>query len=689
MKRSFSSHGAMGRLMLGTTLLALLTALFGVAPVAAVGADILILDTTVSGSPSLEEQQAVALGFTVDVVDPVTWSAMTTADFATYKAIVLGDPTCQTAPAPALTAAEANRTVWSPAVTGNVIVNGTDPVFHQSISGAVTLINRSINFAAAEPGKTGLYLSLSCYYFAAPPDTPVVVLDQFGPFKVVGQGGCPADSHIVASHPALAGLTDADLSNWGCSTHEGFMHLSIPVTFEVLAISEDIPSAYVAPDGTTGAPYIVARGVTVISDIDLAPETDTNPVGTQHCLTATVTEGGTPTPGTTVTFEVVGGPHTGVTGTGVTDSNGQATFCYPGVLFGTDTIQATFIDSTGVTQRSNRVEKIWTGVVIGPPATLELTPETDTNTVGDTHCVTATVTDAAGAPVPGVVVNFTVSGANSAAGAGVTDANGQAQFCYVGTAAGTDDITATAVGGSNPSDTATKRWLAGAPATLELTPETDTNTVDDQHCVTATVRDAFGNPTPGITVEFSVTPTTFRTPSSGSATTDANGQATFCYTSALPGDDVISAFADTNSNGVQDPGEPSDTAEKTWVLPASTEGCKVNNGGRITAANGDMATFGGNAKGTGPSGQEEYQDHGPAQPMNVHSINVMAVTCSADGTSASIFGTATIDGAGSFDYRIDVKDPAAAGLPDTYRIRLSNGYDSGEKDLSGGNVEIH
>jgi hypothetical protein len=227
------------------------------------------------------------------------------------------------------------------------------------------------------------------------------------------------------------------------------------------------------------------------------------------------------------------------------------------------------------------------------------------------------------------------------------------------------------------------------PATLVLKPATATNVVDAQHCVTATVKDKFGNVTPGITVDFSVSPTTFRTPSSGSAVTDASGDAQFCYTSALPGSDVISAFADTDGSGAQNGSEPDDTAAKTWVLPGSTAGCKVTNGGRITATDGDKATFGGNAKGSGPSGQEEYQDHGPAVDINVHSIDVLAVTCSRDRTIASIFGTATIDRAGSYDFRIDVKDLGEPGTSDTYRIRLSTGYDSGEQVLSGGNVQIH
>ncbi len=213
--------------------------------------------------------------------------------------------------------------------------------------------------------------------------------------------------------------------------------------------------------------------------------------------------------------------------------------------------------------------------------------------------------------------------------------------------------------------------------------------VDAEHCVTATVLDEFGNATPGITVDFSVVPTTTRVPSSGTVVTDSAGQATFCYTSALTGTDTITAFADTDGSAAQNGTEPSATATKTWVLPGSSEGCKVTYGGRITTTDGDKATFGGNAKGTGPTGEEQFQAHGPAMDFNLHSIDVQAVLCSADGMSASIFGTATIDGAGSVDYRIDVTDNGEPGSADTYQIRLSNGYDSGLQTLAGGNVQVH
>jgi hypothetical protein len=75
--------------------------------------------------------------------------------------------------------------------------------------------------------------------------------------------------------------------------------------------------------------------------------------------------------------------------------------------------------------------------------------------------------------------------------------------------------------------------------------------------------------------------------------------------------------------------------------------------------------------------------------MNVHSINVLAVTCDAPGKEASVYGEATVDGAGSFFYRIKVRDLEELGRGhDTYWILLSNGYDSGDKVLQGGNVQI-
>jgi hypothetical protein len=239
------------------------------------------------------------------------------------------------------------------------------------------------------------------------------------------------------------------------------------------------------------------------------------------------------------------------------------------------------------------------------------------------------------------------------------------------------------------------------PTTLTLEPKTATNPVDTRHCVIATVRDQFGNPMPGITVNFNVEGAsevdTDPADEDGEVTTDANGEARFCYTGPdFPGVDAIHAFADTNDNNIQDAGEPFDDATKTWILPVSTPGCevKITNGGWIIAANGDRASFGGNARTDGEgsaSGNEEYQDHGPATPMNVKG-NVLAVVCETvpPTNSATIYGEATIDGAGSFIYRLRVEDNGDGGKGvDKYWITLDNGYTSGNQTLQGGNVQIH
>jgi len=228
----------------------------------------------------------------------------------------------------------------------------------------------------------------------------------------------------------------------------------------------------------------------------------------------------------------------------------------------------------------------------------------------------------------------------------------------------------------------------GAPATLVLSPAAATNPVGTSHTVTATVTDAGGNPVRDIVVRFTVTGSVS---TSGSCTTGANGQCSFTYPGpALPGPDVITAYADTDGDSTQDVGEPTGGATKIWALPVTTPLCeiKISNGGRITALNGDKASFGGNARSSATgqtSGQQTYQDQGPAEPLTVNALSVLAIVCEGT-TQASIYGQATINGSGSFFYRIDVGEPGVGR--DTYWILLQNGYNSGQHTLDGGNVQI-
>jgi CSLREA domain-containing protein len=426
----------------------------------------------------------------------------------------------------------------------------------------------------------------------------------------------------------------------------------------------------------------------------LDPPFAENPVGAEHCVTATVTDAtGRPTPGVTVEFTATGA--NAASGSAETNDSGEATFCYTGEALGEDAIRA-FADTDGDGTEDpgepfGVATKTW---LPGEPAFVVLTPPVSENPVGTEHCVTATVTDAFGNATPDIVVTFEVTGANEVTGSAVTDESGQAEFCYTGANVGPDVISATAGHAEDPpvvSGFATKTWRPAAPAVLTLTPPAAENEVGTEHCVTATVTDILGNPIEGVVVRFTVTGSVS---TDGSATTDENGQAEFCYQGPLlPGADVITAYADTDEDSVQDPGEPTGAAEKTWILPPSTEGCevKITYGGWIVADNRDKSTFGGNAHvdSGAVKGQEEYQDHGPARPMNLHSTQILAVTCSEDRTRAEIYGRARVDGVDGFLFRIQVRDLGEPGRNDTYWIVVSNGYNSGDHRLEGGNVQIH
>ena len=74
--------------------------------------------------------------------------------------------------------------------------------YSTELEGGSTMTDAGVAFAADVPGKTGLYLSLSCYYQDAAPGTSVPVLDEIGAFSVTGTGRHD-DVHIVAVHPGL------------------------------------------------------------------------------------------------------------------------------------------------------------------------------------------------------------------------------------------------------------------------------------------------------------------------------------------------------------------------------------------------------------------------------------------------------------------------------------------------------
>ena len=154
---------------------------------------VLILAPTVTGGASSREAQAAtALGYTVEVVDNAGWAAKTQAEFGTYRALILGDATCTNVGV--ITAAVANKDVWGPVVNGNVIIIGTDPVFHNG-QGGQQLTEGGVKFAADKEGKTGMYITLSCYYHGTAPMTPVPRRRRDQVVRPLADRALPARAH--------------------------------------------------------------------------------------------------------------------------------------------------------------------------------------------------------------------------------------------------------------------------------------------------------------------------------------------------------------------------------------------------------------------------------------------------------------------------------------------------------------
>lgn len=335
---------------------------------------------TDGSSMSLEEQQAQAAGFDTTVVTGAQWDAMSASDFAGYQVVIIGDPTCVSDPS-YYAAAETNKTTWEPVVMGsggNKVLIGTDPTYHNTgptgPERGDLLEKNGIAYAGAVAGATGAYIDLSCAYTFGASNTPVPILDGLstkgaGQFTV-DSAPCEGAISIVAQSGPTSGLKDADLANWGCSVHESFSKW--PSDYTPLALATDAPQKlYCANDVETGAqacgePYIMLSGggVTITSEISLSPADATNPVGTNHTVTATIKDStGSPISGKTVSFSVDSGPNVGVEGTAVTDSNGQASFTYTGKGGpGTDLISASFVNDLGATEKATAT-KTWTGEV--------------------------------------------------------------------------------------------------------------------------------------------------------------------------------------------------------------------------------------------------------------------------------------------------------------------------------------
>lgn len=259
----------------------------GAAPPSVLTGHVLIYGPSLARGNGFNEATAArSLGYTVAIADTIAWKALTEADFARYDAIVVGDRGCPNSRRRYLRAATATRDRWTPAITGNVSVLGTDPVYHVRVSrlrGARRLIINGLRYATSS-SATGAYLALGCSYAGElSAFTPVRLLSGFGPFTVRGQGAapfneCPERVRIVEpSSPLVRNLEDGDLSNWQCAIHAGVD--SYPHPFKAVAVHQpsSMPYLLTRPPTTAGASDDLTVFPAETSEHPLLPRTPAAP----------------------------------------------------------------------------------------------------------------------------------------------------------------------------------------------------------------------------------------------------------------------------------------------------------------------------------------------------------------------------------------------------------------------------
>jgi hypothetical protein len=238
-------------------------------------------------------------GYSVTQVTPSTWESMTKTQFASYAALVNGDPSptssCSTlTPTTATSGTDAIGTTWQSAVSGNLAVLGTAPAA-AGTTAANNLITAAVGYAAAKYASgagTGLYVSLNCEYSTAAAKTAVPLLN--GVEGIGTAGGLTVRGSLSCSDPGTVNKWEANASgtfgpvtngslapgSWtssGCPVREAFNTwpaIFTPVAYDAASDAASSGTAdFTASDGVSGQPYVLLGQPVSAATAALAPST--------------------------------------------------------------------------------------------------------------------------------------------------------------------------------------------------------------------------------------------------------------------------------------------------------------------------------------------------------------------------------------------------------------------------------
>ena len=270
-----------------------------------------------------------------------------------------------------------------------------------------------------------------------------------------------------------------------------------------------------------------------------------------------------PVSGAVVTFAITTG-NGSLTSTSVTtDANGNATtFLTLGTTAGVNSVSANSIGATTATFNA-------TGLAL-TTAISKVSGDSQSATVGTSlaNPLVVQVRNSNNVAVPGVVVNFAVTGGGGSASpiSATTDVNGNAHTSLIlGSTAGTNSVTATAAGAGTVTFTATGTSMV-TTSIAKISGDGQSGAIGTQLTspLVVQVRNSNNVAVTGAVVSFAVTGGG-GTLSTGSAITDANGNASAMLT--------LGASAGTNSVSASAPnaGSVTFTATGTGVVVTSQQ----------------------------------------------------------------------------------------------------------------------